>query len=321
LAGVVRNKTLDKNINHMISFNKYIGCFLGLAIGDSYGAPFEGGLIERLMWKLLGKTKEGLIRYTDDTQMAMDIANSYLEKGEINQEHLANTFSANYQWSRGYGPSAAKLLKKIRSGAKWQEVNRAKFKDGSYGNGAAMRAPIIAMCFPNNSSKLKENVAKASEITHAHNLAIEGAQLIAFVTASCLNDVSLECILKSLADHCESQIYRDKISYFLSIIKEDKSISINEIRKNLGNGIAASESCVTAIYFGLRYTDKDIESMLHQIFKLGGDTDTIASMAGAIWGAANGSSTPLEDKIRTVENSEYILELAKKLHAVKYEVR
>jgi len=300
----------------MSSSNRYLGCFLGLVIGDAYGAPFEGGPIERFMWKRIGKTKEGLLRYTDDTQMAMDVATSYLENGAINQEHLAKTFSVNYRWSRGYGPSAAALLKKIGSGAKWQDVNRAKFKEGSYGNGAAMRAPVVVMCFPDNAATLKACVVKTSEITHAHSLAIEGAQLVAFVTASLLNEKSLSFILAALPDQCYAKIYSDKVLYCTSMIEEEKKISLKEIRNRLGNGIAATESCVTAIYFGLSYATESIENMLHQIFKLGGDTDTIASMAGAIWGASNGSSTLLEEKIRTVENSERIIELAKNLYAV-----
>jgi len=132
----------------MINSNKFSGCFLGLAIGDAYGAPFEGGPIERLLWKAIGKTKNGKVRYTDDTQMSIDLASSFIQNNGINQEHLATTFAENYHWSRGYGPSAAWLLKKIKNGANWQDVNRIKFKDGSFGNGAAMRAPILAMCFP-----------------------------------------------------------------------------------------------------------------------------------------------------------------------------
>lgn len=58
-----------------------------------------------------------------------------------------------------------------------------------------MRAPIMALCYPNNDSLLKENVVKASEITHAHPLAIEG--VIAFVTCSALNGLSSETIAKT----------------------------------------------------------------------------------------------------------------------------
>jgi len=125
--------------------NKYLGCFYGLAVGDAYGASYEGGPLERLLWKLISKTKDGKLRFTDDTQMSLDIAQSYLRYNEINQEHLAKTFAQSYQWSRGYGPSAEAMLTKIRRGAKWQEVNRSKYAEGSLGNGAAMRAPILAL--------------------------------------------------------------------------------------------------------------------------------------------------------------------------------
>ena len=64
----------------MIDDDKYLGCFLGLAIGDAYGAPFEGGYIERLLWRIIGKTNNGKIRYTDDTQMSIDLAKSFIEK-------------------------------------------------------------------------------------------------------------------------------------------------------------------------------------------------------------------------------------------------
>ena len=100
--------------------------------------------------------------------MSIDLANSSIEDGEINQQHLAIKFANSYRWSRGYGPSASKLLKKIKKGVGWQDVNRARFKDGSYGNGAAMRAPIISMCYPGSLDALQDSVVKTSEITHAH---------------------------------------------------------------------------------------------------------------------------------------------------------
>jgi len=97
----------------MTSLKKYSGCFLGLAIGDSYGAAYEGGSMEKLLWRIIGTTKDGKLRYTDDTQMSIDLAQSFLYNHTVNQEHLASTFASSYQWSRGYGPSATKLLKKI----------------------------------------------------------------------------------------------------------------------------------------------------------------------------------------------------------------
>jgi len=45
----------------------YLRYVSGLALGDALGAPYEGGPEERLAWKLLGKTRNRKLRYTDDT--------------------------------------------------------------------------------------------------------------------------------------------------------------------------------------------------------------------------------------------------------------
>ena len=300
----------------MMNSNKYSGCFLGLAIGDAYGAPFEGGPIERLLWKAIGKTKDGKIRFTDDTQMSIDLASSFIQNNGVNQEHLATTFAENYRWSRGYGPSAAWLLKKIKNGANWQDVNRAKFKDGSYGNGAAMRAPILAMCFPEDKESLSANIVKCSEITHAHPLAIEGAKLIAFVTYSALHDWNNEAILEALPTWCKSNEYQTKVAFCIESIQASDTVQIKVLKSKLGNSIAASQSCVTAIYFALKYRNQSYDSMLTQIYKLGGDADTIGAMAGAIWGAFNGCDAIDKRKIQSIESSAKIVDLSEQLYAM-----
>jgi len=300
----------------MINLNKYSGCFFGLAIGDAYGAPFEGGIIERLLWKVIGRTKDGKIRYTDDTQMSMDLANSFIQNNGINQEHLAKTFANSYLWSRGYGPSTACLLKKVKRGTKWQNANRIKFKDGSFGNGAAMRSPILALCFPEDKEKLNESIIKSSEITHANPLAIEGAKLIAFVTRAALHDWNTETILDNMPTWCKTNEYQTKVAFCIKLIKSAESVQVKLLKDRLGNGIAAEQSSVTAIYFALRYRNKNYNSMLSQIYKLGGDTDTIGAMSGAIWGSFNGSNAIDKSKKQSIENSAEIVKLSKQLHAV-----
>ncbi len=64
----------------------YVGCLLGLACGDAMGAPQEGGMIERLVWRFIGKTESGSLRWTDDTQMSLDLAKSLLAKGALFQD-------------------------------------------------------------------------------------------------------------------------------------------------------------------------------------------------------------------------------------------
>src|SRR5690349_18966772 len=132
---------VDPRISDNVSaLDRCQGCLLGLALGDALGAPYEGGPLERLLWRLSGRTRQGEMRWTDDTQMSLDLAESLAEKGALDPDDLAQRFARSYHWSRGYGPGAAKLLKRIACGADWREANRSVYPAGSYGNGGAMRA-------------------------------------------------------------------------------------------------------------------------------------------------------------------------------------
>lgn len=70
--------------------DRFSGCLLGLALGDALGAPYEGNPIERAVWNWLGKTKQGKRRWTDDTQMSLDLAESLLAEGGLNPDRLVD---------------------------------------------------------------------------------------------------------------------------------------------------------------------------------------------------------------------------------------
>jgi len=105
--------------------DRFEGCLLGLALGDALGAPHEGGLLERCVWRLIGKTRQGEMRWTDDTQMSLDLAESLIAGGAVDPDDLARRFAGSYRWSRGYGPGAARILKRIGRGADWRALPAA----------------------------------------------------------------------------------------------------------------------------------------------------------------------------------------------------
>ena len=131
----------------MPTADQFLGCILGLAIGDALGAPHEGGPLERLLWRLIGRSPAGELRWTDDTQMTIDVAEVLLAHGSLEPELLAARFASSYTWSRGYGPGTARVLKRIRSGQHWADASRAVHPAGSFGNGAVMRAPALALFY------------------------------------------------------------------------------------------------------------------------------------------------------------------------------
>lgn len=268
--------------------NAYVGCMLGLASGDAMGAPHEGGVLERLFWRLIGHTPDGCLRWTDDTQMALDLAESWLEHDCLDQDALALRFARSYRFSRGYGPGAARLLKRIRGGKHWRQVNTAIHAQGSFGNGAAMRAPVLALFQPDDTAALIRAARDSAVITHAHPLGMEGAVLIALAAQALLQGQPAERLLHLLLQHCEQPQLHTRLHTLGSWLQATQLPQPRQVVQALGNGITASTSCVTVIYVALRHLDRPFREMLDFIIACSGDVDTIAAMAGALWGIVNG---------------------------------
>lgn len=296
--------------------DKYQACLIGSALGDALCAPYEGGPIERFLWRFFSHTKNNKIRYTDDTQMTIDIAQSLIKNKSIQQDDIAKRFAASYRWSRGYGPSAAKILKKIKKGGDWNTLNTSQFKEGSFGNGAAMRIAPIALMYPENHTALKKAVIDSSLITHAHPLAIDGAINCATTLSLVLHDQSNAKILQTLTDN-NHEDYKAKISIAQDWLLNRKSISEKQVIHHLGNSIEAINSTITAIYLGLRFRNHSYLPMIKFIQNVGGDTDTIAAMAGAIWGAANSMEKLKHPKLEQLESKQQILDLADSLFLIR----
>ncbi len=299
----------------LTTVDRFEGTMLGLALGDAFCAPYEGGPVERLMWTFLGKTRNNKKRWTDDTQMSLDLASSIVLKGGLDQDHLASQFAMGYRWSRGYGPGAAKILKRIRRGESWQTANTAVFPDGSYGNGAAMRAPIIGLAYHCRPAELDAAARKSAEITHSHPMGIDGARAVAHATAAVLNGAEPGDALSAAKSMQLAAPFADKIAFAQGLLSSEQRLTPKEVRGQLGTGLAAIDSAVTAVYIGVRFRPRRFEEMLEFVSMCGGDTDTVAAMAGAIWGAAHGVQALPAEMLGKLEGEGRIRETAQKLFA------
>lgn len=293
---------------------RFVGGLLGLALGDAHGAPFEGGPLERWLWRRIGRTPQGLRRWTDDTQMALDLAGCLVAHGAVDQDDLAARFARSYRWDRGYGPGAAKLLKRIASGASWQEANRSVYPSGSWGNGGAMRAPVLGLYYARDERGLFEAVMAATEVTHAHPLAVEGAILVAATTASAAQGASAAEAF-AYARRCVRQpAFRYRMEVAEGWLGSGLRLHPRQVAAHLGNGITAETSCVTAIYLALANFRAPFTQLLEDARGCRGDVDTLGAMAGAIWGAANGAGALPARLVAETEEAERIAEAARALH-------
>lgn len=294
--------------------DRFTGCVLGLAIGDAMGAPYEGGILERALWRFIGRTRDGRRRWTDDTQMSIDIMESIIALGRIDSDDLSARFARSYHWSRGYGPATAKVLKRIRRGVHWSRASYSVFRDGSFGNGAAMRAPIIGLFDALTPERIKQSAAASAIVTHAHELAMQGAQLIAHAVAASVMRKSNEEILNLMTEIALDEQFRSRLAKVRQWRESGDQPSPQEVAKTLGNGIAATRSCVTALYIALAFHDQPISDMLRFVARIRGDTDTIGAMAGAIWGARNGASEIPDELVTAIEQHQRLRELSLALY-------
>jgi poly(ADP-ribose) glycohydrolase ARH3 len=273
-----------------LTADQFAGCLLGLATGDALGAPYEGGPLERLVWRLIGRTSDGSLRWTDDTQMAWDLAESLLAEGGIRPEALAKRFALSYRWSRGYGPGTARVLKRIRRGEPWQQATKRVYAGGSYGNGAAMRAPILALFFARDREGLIAAARSSASVTHAHPLGVEGAVLIALAAHALLEGRSATELLDMVHTECPAPEFSQRLKTVQTWIEADEMPGAREVATQLGNGITAPTSCPTALYIAQRHLKASFKVMLEFVIACRGDVDTIGAMAGALWGIVNGAA-------------------------------
>ena len=323
----------------MSLLEKFRGALLGVAVGDALGAPVEGldgesarRFYEEHGWKIVSG------KYTDDTEMTIGVAESLIACKGFNGSHLAQQFLRNYNESRGYGPGTREVLKMLSEGVSWKEASRKIFGgEGSYGNGAAMRIAPVGLLYHENAEKLREVAFKVSEITHAHELAKEGAALLAFAVALACRygcnryTVSAEEeeeagetkreMLRNLHAFARHRIYKEKLARIEALLHaKDEEEARKRAFSELGNGEAAFNSVPTAIFSFLRSHDFR-ESIVFAI-SLGGDTDTIAAMTGAVSGAFYGERSIPRDWLKSLESGvvAYLTKLAEDLYELSKEI-
>jgi poly(ADP-ribose) glycohydrolase ARH3 len=158
---------------------------------------------------------------------------------------------------------------------------------------------------------LLDQVRLSALPTHVHPLGIEGARLLALAVARASSSVCLDrgALYDELLTHCESAEFRQRIALAARIHADDQLIS-------LGNGIAALESVPTAIA-SFTLTPESFAETIGNVILLGGDTDTMAAMAGAISGAflGIGAIPPvlLEQLEDSTKGRSYLIALADRL--------
>ncbi|TVR30487.1 MAG: ADP-ribosylglycohydrolase [Nitriliruptor sp.] len=271
------------------------GVLLGLALGDALGAPFEGrSQIAGAQVAAWIDAREPL-RWTDDTHMALTLARHLVDDPQLDDpEALGTAFARAYArepW-RGYGSGPPQVFAMVEQGLRFEEAAGTLFGgSGSFGNGAAMRvAPVgllPAATDPRDAARL---AAVQARVTHTHPDAIAGATVVAQVIAGLIdaeriNADAIVGVVSAATGRLSPGPVHDGLIDVLDVVGSGGDAATAAGR--CGTGVAAAESVPAAIA-ALLAGGGDVLQVVTTAIGFGGDTDTIAAMAGALAGAARG---------------------------------
>ncbi len=306
---------------------RFIGALIGTFVGDALGMPVEGWPWQRIR-REFGEVREmlparlGRGTYTDDTALMIALAESLLAThGRVEPEDLVRRFREAYDPRRGFGAGMHRLVRLWDEGVPWQDAARALFDGGSYGNGAAMRAAPVGVLFHHDLKAVYSAAVRQAEVTHAHPLGQQGAALLALAVALALQTPVHAFDPDAFLDELEVALPASAETYRRALMLvgelrphwEDRE----RIVRKLGNRSAAHRSVPTALFAFTTFWHSFEEALVYAV-SLGGDTDTIAAMTGAIAGALHGVDSIPTPWWEALENDnkgrDYVVHLGERLY-------
>ncbi|MBO4870890.1 MAG: ADP-ribosylglycohydrolase family protein [Muribaculaceae bacterium] len=256
---------------------------LGSLIGDTVGSIYEFNNIKTKYFELC----QPVMRFTDDSILTFATADWLLHGGEPGAYYFK--YAMNYP-NAGYGGSFISwVLDSRRRGSILPPYN-------SYGNGSAMRVSPVGWAYNDVESVLK--VAEASAAcTHNHIEGIKGAQALALSVLMARQGIPVQEIRK----------------YISTRFNYDMSLSVDEIRPRYSwsglDGKIDSVTCQGSVPQALTcaFEATNFEDAIRNAVSIGGDSDTIACMAGAVAEALFGVPRSLFEWIRTKMTQEMLV--------------
>ena len=234
---------------------------------------------------------------TDDSVMTVAVAKALMDsRGRSDETKKELLVDSMHYYGRlfpraGYGGHFRQWLK---------EYQREPYN--SWGNGSAMRVAAVGWLYDTLEKTL--HVAKlTAEVTHNHPEGIKGARAIAAAIFLARSGKSKA----EIRQYIEDNFYR-------------LDFTLDEIRPNYVFDVSCQGSCPQAIEAFLE--GDSFENVIIKAISIGGDSDTIAAMAGAIAEAfygipeetANKAFAVLADRKigRTVYNNQALADEVKR---------
>jgi len=218
---------------------------LGAIIGDIVGSVYEWNNIKTENFPLFSTSS----RFTDDTVLTVAVADAILYAKDY--ARTIWEYGKRYPYA-GYGGRFSQWLDK-----------GDLLPYNSFGNGSAMRVSPVGFAF-NSIEEVLDEAAKSASVTHNHPEGIKGAQATALA------------IFLAWHGESKSEIRKQIEARFAYDLKR----RLDEIRLYYTFDVSCQGSVPEAI---IAFLESDnYEDAIRKAVSLGGDSDTIACIAGGI---------------------------------------
>lgn len=305
--------------------DRFRGCLLSLAVGDALGMPVEG-LTRDEIRESVGEVREmiapaadhfhfGLYsgQYTDDTEQTLILADSIIDAGFFDVERFAaNLAEWGRCWTldpgqnRGVGWTSRTAIQELLRDRPWREAGLATPTCGS-----AMRTAPIGLVYHCNLDLVVRYSDLQSLPTHCSDAARAGSVAVAVGVALSLLGFAPIRVLEMAATFSD-RLDHDFARHLL-VVKELLELDPAEALAEIGTSPMVGETVPAAFFCHLKL---EPEEALVAAASNGGDTDSIASIAGALAGASRGSGWIPERWLAHLEERERIEQVARDLAAV-----
>ncbi len=273
--------------------SRYRGCLTGLAVGDALGTTREfkrPGTFEPIYDMTGGgpfHLKAG--QWTDDTSMALCLAESLIEKKGFDPVEQLERY---LRWSReGYLSSTGDCFDiggTVRSAltrfAKTREPYCGSIDSWAAGNGSIMRLAPVPLFYASNAVEAIERSGESSRTTHGALTAVDGCRYLGALIVGAVNGVDKD---ELLSDH-----YTPAPGYWgvNPLLKEVDEIASGSFKrknppeiKGTGYVVQSLEAALWAFYHGKSFKEGCLLAV-----NLGDDADTTGAVYGQLAGACYG---------------------------------
>ncbi|HPR65396.1 MAG TPA: ADP-ribosylglycohydrolase family protein [Thermoanaerobaculia bacterium] len=302
--------------------SRYLGALMGLAVGDAMGVPLEfqkPGKFKPVS-DIQGGGPFGLRKgqWTDDTSMALCLAESLIECREFDPDDLMERY---IRWYReGYMSSTGTFFdigSTVRHALEQYEKTGEAISGSTdperAGNGSLMRLAPVALFYALDPGEAMERAGESSLVTHGARTAVDGCRYFCGLMVAALQGVAKEIFLSKGYAPVPGYWRKNPLAPEIGEVAGG-SFKFRKPPEIRGSGyvVRSLEAALWAFYHSASFSEGCCKAV-----NLGEDADTTGAIFGQLAGAYYGIEGIPSEWRDQIAKPDLILGMAERLYEVR----